>query len=78
MRIIYQLLWEIDYLDGQIKEIEDKLKHGSDAWEEGTDHCAMAECDPSDQFLLGEELEKLQEERKRLVVELKEEIEDLE
>jgi hypothetical protein len=37
--------------------IRERMLQGSKAWEDGDDPCAMADCDPSDQYVLGEELE---------------------
>lgn len=36
-------------------DLEEQAGAGAKAWEDGDDPCAMASCDPSDQFLLGEE-----------------------
>lgn len=61
-----QAYWEIASgvrdLGEKAKELRDKLDHGARAWDEGEDACAMAECDPSDQYLIGEELEGLEHE----------------
>ena len=52
----------------QVKELNEEIKHGSDAWEEGTDECSMAECDPSDQYCKSMEIEELAKELNTLVV----------
>lgn len=46
-----------DMLDA-IREKERKLAYMAEVWEDGTDECAMAVNDPSDQYVLGEEIEQ--------------------
>lgn len=43
----------------EVEALERDINHGERAWSEGTDNCAMAECDPSDQFVKGMEVEAL-------------------
>ncbi len=51
-----------------IIEKQEELDAGYRAWsDEGVDPCDMAACDPSDQFLLGEEIEQLWKEFKEEV-----------
>ena len=52
----------------EIKDLTRAIKHGSEAWEEGTDECSMAECDPSDQYCKSMEIEELEKELKTLIV----------
>lgn len=47
-----------DILD-EIDSKEAELFAGSTAWKEGTDECAMASCDPSDQYQLSNEIQEL-------------------
>ena len=51
-----------------IQDLTGDIKHGSEAWEEGTDECSMAECDPSDQYCKSMEIEELKKELKTLIV----------
>jgi hypothetical protein len=52
----------------EIKSLLAEIQAGFDAWEEGEDECAMAECDPSDQFCKEMEIEALEKEMKTLLV----------
>lgn len=59
-----KLIWMLE----DIIEKQEELEAGARAWyEEDSDPCAMAACDPSDQFLLGEEIEQLWKEFKEEV-----------
>ncbi len=68
--LVYDLhkVWRIEAIRKDIKELHDSISHGVQAWEDGEDECAMAECDPSDQYCKGEEIEELQNELKTLLV----------
>lgn len=62
-------------MSSTIRNIEDLKKNisaGITAWEEGCDPCAMADCDPSDQFRIGEELA----EQKAALMELADELDE--
>lgn len=50
-----KLIWMLE----DILEKEKELQEGIRVWEEGEDQCSMAACDPSDQFLIGEEIERM-------------------
>lgn len=43
----------------EIDTLESERNRGASAWQDGSDPFAMAECDPSDQFLISEELQEL-------------------
>lgn len=58
----------VEEIMDQIKTLKREIQAGSDAWEEGEDECAMAECDPSDQYCKGEEIDELQQELNNLFV----------
>lgn len=51
----------------ELEEKERKLHAGAEAWSEGTDAYAMADCDPSIQFELSNEIEALQKQIRTLV-----------
>ena len=51
----------------ELEEKERQLHAGAEDWSEGTDECAMAECDPGIQFELGNEIEALQKQIRTLV-----------
>lgn len=56
-----KLIWMLE----DIIEKQEELEAGARAWaDEDGDPCAMAACDPSDQFLLEEEIEQLWKEFK--------------
>lgn len=60
-----KLIWMLE----DILEKEKELQAGINAWnDEGADPCDQAACDPSDQYILGEELEGLWEEFKKEVL----------
>lgn len=59
-----KLIWMLE----DILEKEKELEVGIRAWSnEDSDACEMAACDPSDQFVLGEEIEELWKEFKEEV-----------
>lgn len=59
-----KLIWMLE----DILEKEQELENGINAWNtEDGDACEMASCDPSDQFVLGQEIEELWEEFKKEV-----------
>jgi hypothetical protein len=58
----------VDEIQDEIKTLRRDIQAGSDAWEEGEDECAMAECDPSDQFCKGMAIEELENELNKLLV----------
>jgi hypothetical protein len=64
--------WRIDEILNEIKEKRRRQTAGHNAWnsEDEDDPCAMAECDPSDQFCLGEEIEELKKELLELIAKL--------
>jgi len=55
-----------DLLD-ELEEKERQLHAGAEAWSEGTDEYAMADCDPGIQFELSNEIEELQKQIRTLV-----------
>jgi hypothetical protein len=62
--------WRINEILDEIQEKRNRLNAGHSAWyDEGEDASpeAMAECDPSDQFCLGEEIDALKKELKDLI-----------
>jgi hypothetical protein len=58
---------QIRYLLDEIEENTDRLEAGSRVWSEGADECAMADCDPSIQYELSNEIDRLWYEVKQLV-----------
>jgi len=66
MATIYRIRQILD----EIEELRRELNVGVEAWEEGTDECAMAECDPSDHYVIDQEIETLVKELKQLVSEM--------
>lgn len=59
-----KLIWMLEDILEKEKELETGIRSWSD---EGGDACEMASCDPSDQFILGEEIEELWKEFKQEV-----------
>lgn len=55
-------LYRLEVLVQELISLENRMSAGQRAWDEGTDECAMADCDPSDQFVLGEEAAELRRE----------------
>jgi hypothetical protein len=43
----------------EIQDLKDEISSGEKAWEEGSDPFEMAGCDPSDQFVKGEQISEL-------------------
>lgn len=43
----------------EIQELKDDISAGEKAWDEGSDPFEMAGCDPSDQFVKGEQISEL-------------------
>lgn len=58
----------IEVIRSEIKSLSAEISHGSQAWEDGEDACAMAECDPSDQYCKSMEIDELQKELNALLV----------
>ncbi len=51
----------------EIEFLENEIKAGEHAWTESADEFAMAGCDPSDQYIKGQEIDSLKVELKALV-----------
>ena len=71
-RIALTILSQMSREIHDIEDLEKKMSAGVKAWEDGSDPCAMADCDPSDQFRIGEELA----ERKAALIELIDELDE--
>ncbi len=64
--------WRINEILDEIQDKRNTQGAGHDAWygEEEADPCAMAECDPSDQYVIGEEIAELKKELLELIAKL--------
>lgn len=63
----------IDLVRNLLDELEAKrnrLDAGAQAWSQGTDQCAMADCDPGIQFELSTEIEAIEKQIRYVVGEL--------
>ena len=61
-------VFRIEEIRREIKSLSSDISRGSKAWEDGDDECAMAECDPSDQYCKSMEIDELQIELNTLLV----------
>lgn len=62
--------WRINEILDEIQEKREKQNAGHNVWygdDEDVSPEAMAECDPSDQFCLGEEIDELKKELRELI-----------